>query len=158
MTFFTEQRFLETLRACKHGRYRPSRFHAWAGLGMLEASRKRGKIPMLSSAQSSRPAQGTKRRCPDCGSALIKRSSNSEHLLLSRTFLVCKNAVCGATFAGVDEITHRLSPPSWPNPEIQLPYAPSAIRRGVLRELGLPTHDPHTPPLSHSKSESEVRP
>jgi predicted RNA-binding Zn-ribbon protein involved in translation (DUF1610 family) len=80
-----------------------------------------------------------KRPCPDCGAALIKRSSNSEHLLLSKTFLVCKNAVCGATFAGIDEITHRLSPPSLPNVDIQLPYAPSAIRRGVLRVLGLPT-------------------
>lgn len=85
-----------------------------------------------------------KRPCPDCGAALIKRSSNSEHLLLSKTFLVCKNAVCGATFAGIDEITHRLSPPSQPNVDIQLPYAPSAIRRGVLRVLGLPseTEDP----------------
>lgn len=90
------------------------------------------------SAQPNIPAQGTKRRCPDCGAALIKRSSNSEHVLLSTTLLVCKNAVCGATFTGIDEITHRLSPPSRPNPEIQLPYAQSAIRRGVLKELGLP--------------------
>jgi hypothetical protein len=58
---------------------------------------------------------------------------------MSVTYLVCNNAVCGATFAGVDEITHRLSPPSRPNPAIVLPYAPSAIRRGVLEQQGLPS-------------------
>ncbi|MDN5420759.1 MAG: hypothetical protein L0G08_08235 [Pseudomonadales bacterium] len=77
---------------------------------------------------------------------------------MSKTLLVCKNAVCGATFTGIDEITHRLSPPSRPNPEIQLPYAPSAIRRGVLKELGLLTHDTQLSTLSHSQNKSEVRP
>ncbi|QLG91323.1 ogr/Delta-like zinc finger family protein [Pseudomonas yamanorum] len=78
-----------------------------------------------------------RRRCPDCGSSLVKRSSESKHPLMSSTFLVCKNIVCGATFAGYDEITHRLSPPSTPNPEINLPYASTAIRRGVLEHLGI---------------------
>lgn len=148
----------ETASTCRYRAYKSSAFQAWAGSGKLEASRHGGKVQMLTSAQSNKPPQGTKRRCPDCGSALIKRSSSSEHLLMSKTFLVCKNAVCGATFTGVDEITHRLSPPSWANPEIQLPYAPSAIRRGVLRELGIPTHDKYASPLSHSQDESEVRP
>ncbi|WP_081608134.1 ogr/Delta-like zinc finger family protein [Metapseudomonas furukawaii] len=80
-----------------------------------------------------------RRCCPDCGSPLVKRSSECKHVLLSTTYLVCRNVVCGATFAGVDEITHRLSPPSFPNPEIDLPYAPRVVRKGVLQALGLPT-------------------
>ncbi|KTS79125.1 hypothetical protein NS274_03670 [Pseudomonas oryzihabitans] len=59
----------------------------------------------------------------------------SKHPLLSRTFLICRNPVCGATFLGVDEITHRLSPSSQPNPTVTLPYAPSALRRAALDDL-----------------------
>jgi predicted RNA-binding Zn-ribbon protein involved in translation (DUF1610 family) len=99
----------------------------------------------------------TKRPCPDCGAALIKRSSNSEHLLLSKTFLVCKSPVCGATFAGIDEITHRLSPPSQPNVDIQLPYAPSAIRRGVLTVLGLPSDREDPLPVRQASDGQESR-
>lgn len=112
---------------------------------------------MLTSAQPKNQQQGIRRRCPDCGAPLIKRSSSSEHVLMSKTFLVCKSAVCGATFAGVDEITHRLSPPSWPNPEIQLPYAPSAIRRGVLKELGLNADSEKPLPTPLSRADQEAR-
>ncbi|MFH6597508.1 ogr/Delta-like zinc finger family protein [Ectopseudomonas khazarica] len=80
-----------------------------------------------------------KRRCPDCGSPLIKRCSEMQHLLMAKTYLVCKNAVCGATFTGVDEITHRLSPPSQPNPDVDLPFAPAAARRAVLQEQRIAT-------------------
>ena len=82
-------------------------------------------------------AQKTKRgrQCPDCGASLVKRSSMNKHPLLSRTFLICRNPVCGATFLGVDEITHRLSPSSQPNPTVTLPYAPSALRRVALDDL-----------------------
>ncbi|MDT4800558.1 Ogr/Delta-like zinc finger [compost metagenome] len=84
--------------------------------------------------------------CPDCGSRLIKRTSARQHLLMSKTYLICKNAVCGATFTGIDEITHRLSPPSQPNPDIDLPYASNALRsimleaQGILPEPGAPVH------------------
>lgn len=86
-----------------------------------------------------------KRRCPDCGASLVKRTSEHKHPLLSATYLVCSNAVCGATFTGVDEITHRLSPPSRPNPAITLPYAPRALRRGVLEQQGLPSEMDYEP-------------
>lgn len=76
-----------------------------------------------------------RRQCPDCGASLVKRSSTSKHPLLSRTFLICRNPVCGATFLGIDEITHRLSPSSQPNPDVTLPYAPSALRRSALDDL-----------------------
>ncbi|MHA6572600.1 MULTISPECIES: ogr/Delta-like zinc finger family protein [Pseudomonas] len=142
---------------CERASYNLQRFKSWAGSMMLGPSRFGGLLP-VSAIPKVRPQVQAKRRCPDCGAALIKRSSNSEHALMSKTLLVCKNAVCGATFTGIDEITHRLSPPSRPNPEIQLPYAPSAIRRGVLKELGLLTHDTQLSTLSHSQNKSEVRP
>lgn len=143
-------------RDCKRASYNLQRYKSWAGSMMLGPSRFGGLLP-VSATPKARPQVQAKRRCPDCGAALIKRSSNSEHALMSKTLLVCKNAVCGATFTGIDEITHRLSPPSRPNPEIQLPYAPSAIRRSVLKELGLLTQDTQLPPLSVSQNKSEVR-
>ncbi|WP_331253012.1 ogr/Delta-like zinc finger family protein [Pseudomonas luteola] len=123
---------------CKTESYNLRSFCSSTSQGMLEQSFKGVYSPMTI---SSGPTQknSSKRRCPDCGASLIKRSSSSQHLLMSSTFLVCKNVVCGATFAGVDEITHRLSPPSRPNPDVELPYAPSAIRRGVLSVLGITT-------------------
>lgn len=111
---------------------------------MLGASRFGAQIVMTAPPKTRTQAQA-KRCCPDCGAALIKRSSSSCHPLMSSTYLVCKNPVCGATFTGTDEITHRLSPPSNPNPAIVLPYAPSAARRGVLRDLGLPLSSQQQP-------------
>ncbi|MES2820131.1 MAG: ogr/Delta-like zinc finger family protein [Pseudomonadota bacterium] len=93
---------------------------------------------MTPPCQNPRPA--TRRRpCPDCGAALIKRSSKSLHPLMTTTFLVCQNLVCGATFSGTDEITHRMSPSSRPNPEINLPDAPSVTRRKALAMAGMST-------------------
>lgn len=126
------------LATCSRSAHNLVEFQSWARSVMLGQSRFGSLTLMTASTKPKSPLQ-VKRPCPDCGTPLLKRSSNSEHLLLSKTFLVCKNAVCGATFAGIDEITHRLSPPSQPNAEIRLPYAPSAIRRGVLVVLGLPT-------------------
>ncbi|MFK1499088.1 ogr/Delta-like zinc finger family protein [Pseudomonas aeruginosa] len=130
----------ETDSTCGDRPYKAAKYLSSAGLGMLEPS-SHGGFHHMPNVDNHHRGPGTRRRCPDCGSPLIKRSSASQHLLMSRTFLVCKNVVCGATFAGTDEITHRLSPPSRPNPEICLPYAPSAIRRGVLQVLGLPAED-----------------
>ncbi|WP_230125251.1 ogr/Delta-like zinc finger family protein [Pseudomonas sp. Bi70] len=123
-------------RGCERDTYNPDRFLSWAGSLMLGQSRFGAHIAM-SATHQNHPKAPVKRGCPDCGAALIKRSSSSCHPLMSSTYLVCKNPVCGATFTGTDEITHRLSPPSNPNPAIVLPYAPSAARRGVLRDLGL---------------------
>jgi hypothetical protein len=83
------------------------------------------------------PGQKIKRPCPDCGGPLIKRGSRLMSPLVSRTIIVCKNIVCGATFTGFDEITHRLSPPSNPNPELMIPMSPHAVRVEVLNSTGL---------------------
>jgi len=80
------------------------------------------------------PKPPAKRRCPDCGEHLVKRTSVSLHLLMSETFLICRNIFCGATFRGVDEITHRISPPSVPNPTVNLPYTPTSLRKAKLKQ------------------------
>lgn len=90
---------------------------------------------MLTAARHALTSGAKKRRCPDCGESLVKRSSESKHPLLSSTYLICKNPICGATFVGVDQITHRLSPPSQANPEIDLPYSPLVARRTARKAL-----------------------
>lgn len=119
---------------CRNAAYKSAACRSSAVQGKLGASRNHGVLTMTYTLQ---PAQKTKRgrQCPDCGASLVKRSSMSKHPLLSRTFLICRNPVCGATFLGVDEITHRLSPSSQPNPAVALPYAPSALRRAALDDL-----------------------
>lgn len=99
----------ETDSTCGDRPYKAAKYLSSAGLGMLEPS-SHGGFHHMPNVDNHHRGPGTRRRCPDCGSPLVKRSSASQHLLMSRTFLVCKNVVCGATFAGTDEITHRLSP------------------------------------------------
>lgn len=132
------RRLAKSTRGCERAAYSPNKFLSCAESMMLGPSKLGAQIVMNANSKN-RPQTQAKRPCPDCGTSLIKRSSSSCHPLMSSTYLVCKNPVCGATFTGTDEITHRLSPPSNPNPVIVLPYAPSTARRGVLQELGLPT-------------------
>ncbi len=82
-------------------------------------------------------ARPTGNRCPDCGCHMVRRTSKVLHPLIQAVYLVCPSATCGATFRGVLEITHRLSPPSVPNPAISLPQAGQGIRTEVLRAEGL---------------------
>lgn len=84
-----------------------------------------------------RKAPANRYGCPDCGESLTRRTSEMAHPLLQRIYLVCRNAVCGATFAATSEITHRLSPPSRPNPEVKLPYADRAARATILKAQGM---------------------
>ena len=74
--------------------------------------------------------------CPDCGCLMVRRTSRVLHPLIQAVYLVCRSATCGATFSGVMEITHRLSPPSVPNPAISLPLAGRGVRSEVLRAEG----------------------
>ena len=135
--------------SCNNGHYNSGAFRSCAVQGMLEPSTSGGSPLMSETLQPEKAKAKIKRCCPDCGTGLVKRSSSSQHPLMSKTILICKNPVCGASFSGVDEITHRLSPSSRPNPAIQLPFAPSALRRGVLQELDLPAEPDGTAvPLS----------
>ncbi|WP_276681504.1 ogr/Delta-like zinc finger family protein [Thalassolituus oleivorans] len=70
-----------------------------------------------------------KKVCPDCFQPLRVRTSFGIHELLREVYMECTNIVCGASFSGSLEITHRLSPPSVANPRINLPMADSALRR-----------------------------
>lgn len=75
------------------------------------------------------------RPCPDCGSPLLRRSSEQLSLLITRTLIVCKNPVCGASFTSFEEISYRLSPPSVPNPDINLPMSPHKDRTEIFNAL-----------------------
>lgn len=86
-----------------------------------------------------RKAPANRYGCPDCGESLTRRTSEMVHPLLQRIYLVCRNAVCGATFAATSEITHRLSPPSCPNPAVRLPYADRTTRASILKAQGMAT-------------------
>ncbi len=124
-----------SLRAiCSSASYKPAAYRSSAVQGKLGTSRNQG-VPTMTNTPKSTRNTTPRRRCPDCGASLVKRSSTSKHPLLSRTFLICRNPVCGATFLGIDEITHRLSPSSQPNPDVTLPYAPSALRRAASADL-----------------------
>lgn len=120
---------------CSGACYKSAAYRSSAVQGKLGTSRIKGVPTMTNTSKSTRNTT-PRRRCPDCGASLVKRSSTSKHPLLSRTFLICRNPVCGATFLGIDEITHRLSPSSQPNPAVTIPYAPSALRRTALDDLG----------------------
>lgn len=95
------------------------------------------------------------RPCPDCGAALVKRTSGMIHPLMWRTSLFCTNPDCGANFTGSDEITHRLSPPREPNPNISIPFAPVEIRRHVLRWLEFIDDEKQTDMFDQLESEEQ---
>lgn len=76
-----------------------------------------------------------RRPCPDCGTPLFRRTSTFVTPLLSRTLMVCKNYLCGAAFAGYDEITHRVKPSLKRNPEVKLPIARGRARKELFKEL-----------------------
>lgn len=96
-------------------------------------------VETMATPSGNPPQPPARRRCPDCGQHLLKRTSTSLHLLMSETFLVCKNVFCGATFKGIDEITHRISPPSIPNPSVNLPYTPYGLRKATLKLISEPS-------------------
>lgn len=73
--------------------------------------------------------------CCHCQSKVRIRTSYGRHLLLREAYLQCTNEACGATFRGQFEVTHSLSPSGMPNPQIQLPIAPSSMRRQALAAL-----------------------
>ncbi len=81
------------------------------------------------------PKKKIRRPCPDCGGPLIRRTSTPLSPLLSRTLLLCGNPECGASFAGNDEITHRLNLPINQNPKVELPSARRTPRNELFKNL-----------------------
>ncbi len=70
--------------------------------------------------------------CPHCQQPMRIRSSKGLHPLMRELYLQCSSEACGWTGSGSMEVTHTLSPAAIPNPTIQLPDAPAALRRKAL--------------------------
>lgn len=70
--------------------------------------------------------------CPHCHKSLRIRTSVGQHVFLRTAYLQCTNEACGATFRAQFEITHEMSPSGMPNPTVQLPVAPAALRRDAM--------------------------
>ncbi|MFI8482982.1 ogr/Delta-like zinc finger family protein [Pseudomonas sp. NPDC078700] len=71
--------------------------------------------------------------CPHCRGPIRIRTSEGQHICLRTAYLQCTNEACGATFRAQFEITHQMSPSGMPNPQVQLPAAPTSIRRESMR-------------------------
>lgn len=76
-----------------------------------------------------------KMRCPHCKSWASVRSSEQVTPLLRESFLICKNAACGHTFAAATEINRTLSPSATPDPAILIPLSPHVRRRALMDQM-----------------------
>lgn len=59
-------------------------------------------------------------QCPHCGSPLRTRSSRLVSSICRELNLSCYNSDCGATFGGMLEISHAISPSANPNPAVMI--------------------------------------
>ena len=71
-------------------------------------------------------------RCEFCGSKLLKRTSWLKHSHLRGDVYCCENPLCHASFVGITELTHILSPSGMVAMDSQLPKSPMYKRREVL--------------------------
>lgn len=91
--------------------------------------------------------------CCHCHSRVRIRTSYGRHLLLREAYLQCTNEACGATFRAQFEVTHILSPSGMPNPAIDLPLAPSFMRRKAMVAM---TGNEDQPDLLNDIEEEEI--
>jgi hypothetical protein len=63
--------------------------------------------------------------CPGCGGPSQVRSSRPVTSTFRTVYLVCRDMMCGCSFAGALEITHVISPSSVETPKVALPYRPA---------------------------------
>jgi len=71
--------------------------------------------------------------CEACDTALIKRTSRLQHRHLRSDVWVCPNPLCGASYAGISELTSIASPSGIPDaPSCDLPPTP-AYQRALLQ-------------------------
>jgi len=61
------------------------------------------------------------------------RTSEGTHIFLRIAYLQCINEACGWSVRAQFEMTHEMSPSGMPNPSVQLPLAPIAMRRQAMR-------------------------
>lgn len=70
-----------------------------------------------------RNIKGVGHNCPECGEIMTRRTSEMAHALLQKIYWRCRNIECSATFAGVTEVTHCLTPSQTRNQSVRLPYS-----------------------------------
>lgn len=67
--------------------------------------------------------------CEACDTPLLKRTSRLQHRHLRSDVWVCQNPLCGATYAGISELTSIASPSGIPDaPACELPPTPGYTR------------------------------
>jgi hypothetical protein len=71
--------------------------------------------------------------CPHCRDKMRIRTSDGVHVFLRVAYLQCTNEACGWGCRAQFEMTHELSPSGMPDPSVQLPMAPKAIRMQAWR-------------------------
>ncbi|MBH3308901.1 ogr/Delta-like zinc finger family protein [Pseudomonas mosselii] len=71
--------------------------------------------------------------CPHCASKMRIRTSEGTHIFLRVAYLQCVNEACGWSVRAQFEMTHEMSPSGMPNPAVQLPAAPVAMRRQAMK-------------------------
>ncbi|MBA1187547.1 ogr/Delta-like zinc finger family protein [Pseudomonas entomophila] len=71
--------------------------------------------------------------CPHCAGRMRIRTSEGTHIFLRIAYLQCVNEACGWSVRAQFEMTHEMSPSGMPNPTVQLPLAPIAMRRQAMR-------------------------
>lgn len=79
---------------------------------------------MIEAKASSRPPYLNALACPHCLQPARVRSSRAMTTLIRQLYLNCTNVECGHTFAADITITHTISPPACPNPDVHLRQAP----------------------------------
>lgn len=78
--------------------------------------------------------------CPHCNSKMRIRTSEGTHIFLRVAYLQCVNEACGWSVRAQFEMTHEMSPSGMPNPSVQLPVAPIAIRRQAMKSASADNH------------------
>lgn len=59
-------------------------------------------------------------KCPHCETLAAVRTSRSITRISTEFRFQCPNVECGHTFVGLLEVTHTISPPASPHPEVNL--------------------------------------
>ncbi|WP_411384145.1 ogr/Delta-like zinc finger family protein [Pseudomonas sp. L7] len=71
--------------------------------------------------------------CPHCGGKMRIRTSEGTHVFLRIAYLQRVNEACGWSVRAELTMTHEMSPSGMPNPAVQLPVAPVAMRRQAMK-------------------------
>ncbi|WP_409295378.1 ogr/Delta-like zinc finger family protein [Pseudomonas sp. KCJK8670] len=71
--------------------------------------------------------------CPHCSGRMRIRTSEGAHIFLRIAYLQCVNEACGWSVRAEFTMTHEMSPSGMPNPSVQLPVAPVALRRQAMQ-------------------------